>query len=256
MGSPLDLSGLEEGNNHSLDAGVTDTDKPTNTHMIIAEFVGTYILVFAGCGSIIINALHDITIVGIGVVWGMVVMAMIYTLGHISGAHFNPAITIAFGVSHKFPWRHVPMYIVAQVLGATLATMTLHVLYKSVDINTIVNGYSDPTTDLEAVIWEFIITFILMFTICGVATDHRAINELSGVAVGAALLLNVIIAGPVTGASMNPARSIGPAMVAGNYKNVWVYIVGPTLGAIFATVVYALIRVPVSEKTENTGKVV
>ncbi|PIA52141.1 hypothetical protein AQUCO_01000193v1, partial [Aquilegia coerulea] len=210
---------------------------------IIAEFVATYILIFTGCGSIIVDVLHQISIVGIAVVWGMVVLVLVYTVGHISGAHFNPAVTIALAVSRKFPWRQVPIYIVTQIVASILATITLHVLYnKQVDVLKIVNGFSEPVTVVEAVVWEFIITFILMFVIRGVATDHRAVNELSGVAVGGAVLLNVIVAGRVTGSSMNPARSIGPAVVSGNYKNLWVYLVAPTLGATAGALVYGLMQ--------------
>ncbi|KAF9608260.1 hypothetical protein IFM89_008545 [Coptis chinensis] len=171
------------------------------------------------------------------------------------GAHFNPAITIAFAVSRRFPWRHVPSYFGAQLLGSILATTTLHVLYNhKVDLTKIVNAYSGSTTGLEALIWEFIITFMLMFTVCGVATDHRAINELSGVAVGATVLFNVIVAGPVTGASMNPARSIGPALVSLKFDNLWIYIVAPVLGASAATLVYGLVRVRAPDKSEDTIK--
>ncbi|KAF5176172.1 Aquaporin nip1-2 [Thalictrum thalictroides] len=252
VASEVELEVDEEGKISPQDAAVKTTS-PTNVHKILAEFAATYILIFTGCGSIIVDVLHNISIVGIAIVWGLVVMVLVYTVGHISGAHFNPAVTIAFAVSRKFPWRQVPIYIGTQIVASLLATITLHVLYnKQVDLDKIVNGFSEPTTALEAIVWEFILAFILMFVICGVATDHRAVNDLSGVAVGGAILLNVIVAGKVTGASMNPARSIAPAVVSSNYKNLWVYIVAPILGATAGSLVYGAMQVPQPDKSEDT----
>ncbi|KAL5705237.1 hypothetical protein ACHQM5_023569 [Ranunculus cassubicifolius] len=245
--SNIDPSAIEEGKITSQDDAEIVTDALKNSHKVIAELVGTYILIFAGCGSNIIDSYKHITVVGVSLVWGMAVLVLVYSLGHVSGAHFNPAITIAFAVSRKFPWK---------------PCITLHVLYKHqadlnmVDLFSMVTKYSGHTSTYEAFIWEFIISFILMFVVCGVATDHRAVNELSGVAVGSALLLNIIIAGPVTGASMNPARSIGPAIVTAQYEHLWVYILAPVLGTIAATMIYSLIRVPVPDKSEETTKIV
>ncbi|XP_024039609.1 aquaporin NIP1-1 [Citrus clementina] len=147
------------------------------------------------------------------------------------------------------------MYMLAQVLGATLASLTLRILFHEQDnIQPTVTQYKDTTSDLEAVAWEFIVTFILMFTISGVATDHRASKDVAGVVIGVTVLFNVVISGPITGASMNPARSIGPAVVSGVYKNLWVYIVAPIIGALAAAMVYSILRVPkpVAEKPEET----
>ncbi|CAM8883405.1 unnamed protein product [Rhodiola kirilowii] len=180
-------------------------------------------------------------------------MAVIYALGHVSGAHFNPAVSIAFAVTRKLPWKHVPMYVIAQLLGAIGACLTLKVLFNDRDtVDPMTTRYTSPTSDLEAITWEFIITFILMFVICGAATDHRAIKELSGVAIGGTLMFNVIIAGPITGASMNPARSIGPALVAGVYENLWVYVVAPIVGAIAAAMVYCVL-LPTKARSEEIG---
>uniref|UniRef100_A0A803NMD1 Uncharacterized protein n=1 Tax=Cannabis sativa TaxID=3483 RepID=A0A803NMD1_CANSA len=226
-------------------------------YTMVAELIGTYFLIFIGCAAAIVNKIQPLTIVGIAIVWGLVLMAAIYALGHVSGAHFNPAVTIALAVARKFPLKHVPMYVVSQLVGATLASLTLRVLFNDQDSNnirTIMTHYSAPTTDLEAIAWEFIITFLLMFTICGVATDHRGCKDLSGLAVGAVLLVNVIVAGPITGASMNPARSIGPAIVLGIYTKIWVFIVSPILGAMAATLVYSIVRVPKPEISGSTTK--
>ncbi|CAN1848242.1 unnamed protein product [Linum perenne] len=170
-------------------------------------------------------------------------MAAIYAVGHISGAHFNPAVTVALAAIRRLPWKEVPMYVLGQLLGATLT-----------DINPIMTQYSSPTTDLEAFLWEFIITFILMFSICANATDHRASKGLAGFAIGSTLLVNVLVAGPITGASMNPARSIGPAVASGVYDNLWLYILAPVLGALAGAMVYNGLRVPIPEdKTNNEG---
>ncbi|KAL5558992.1 hypothetical protein UlMin_035203 [Ulmus minor] len=254
MASPkLEHSIMEEGKaNGFKETAIKEDDTtllPSNFQKIVAEIIGTYILIFIGCGSALVNKVQPLTIVGIAIVWGLVLTASIYALGHVSGAHFNPAVTIALAAARKFPWKHVPMYVVSQVLGSTLASLTLRVLLNEQNsIRVTMTQYSAPTSDLEAITWEFIITFILMLTICAVATDHRASKDLSGVAVGAALLVNVMVAGPITGASMNPARSLGPAIASGIYKNIWVYMIAPVLGALTATMVYSILRVPQKEE--------
>ncbi|OMO95711.1 Major intrinsic protein [Corchorus capsularis] len=226
---------------------------PSSLQKTVAELVGTFFLVFVGCGAVIISQDHDLGVAGIAIAWGLVLTAAIYAVGHISGAHFNPAVTLAFATARKFPWKLVPTYLLAQVLGATLASLTLRVLHHEKDkIKLAVTQYQKPqTSDLEALTWEFIITFFLMFNICAVATDHRASKVITGITIGATLAFNAIIAGPITGASMNPARSLGPAVVSGVYKNLWVFIVAPILGALFATLVYSILRVPEPEKPEE-----
>ncbi|GMH05205.1 hypothetical protein Nepgr_007045 [Nepenthes gracilis] len=209
---------------------------------MIAEVLGTYFVVFAGCAAVVVNLDKGkiITLPGISIVWGLVVMVMVYSVGHISGAHFNPAVTIAFASCRRFPWKQVPAYIFCQVLGSVLASGTLRLIF---------NGKQDqfagtaPTgTDLQSFVVEFIITFYLMFVISGVATDNRAIGELAGLAVGSTVLLNVMFAGPISGASMNPARTLGPAIVSNHYKGIWIYIVGPISGAVSGAWVYNIIR--------------
>ncbi|KAI7734014.1 hypothetical protein M8C21_017915, partial [Ambrosia artemisiifolia] len=209
---------------------------------LIAEFLGTYFMVFAGCGVVVVDTKRDHAIgqTGIAIVWGLVVMVMIYTIGHISGAHFNPAVTIAFASSKKFPMKQVPPYIIAQFLGSTLASGSLRLIFNSKNNNL---GATIPIgSNLQSLVLEFIITFYLMFVISSVATDDRAIGEAAGLAIGSTILLNAMFAGPISGASMNPARTLGPAIVSNQYRGLWVYIVGPILGAIGGAWAYGVIR--------------
>ncbi|XP_010242173.1 PREDICTED: aquaporin NIP1-1-like [Nelumbo nucifera] len=209
---------------------------------LIAEVFGTYFLIFAGCASVIVNLSKDkvVTFPGICVVWGLVVMVMVYSVGHISGAHFNPAVTIAFATCRRFPWKQVPAYVVAQVLGSTLASGTLRLLFDGKPEHFF--GTIPAGSNLQSLVLEFIISFYLMFVISGVATDNRAIGELAGLAVGATVLLNVLIAGPISGASMNPARTLGPAFIANRFEGIWVYMVGPICGTVSGAWAYNIIR--------------
>ncbi|WCJ44457.1 Aquaporin NIP1-1 [Euphorbia peplus] len=238
-----------EENDDAIDAS------PSIFQKVLAEFIGTFFLVFVGCGAALTDRILQLSFLGIAMVWGMVLMALIYAVGHISGAHFNPAVTIAFAAARKFPWKHVPAYIAVQILAATVASLALKALYsKENDIEIIVTGYKDSTSHLEAIIWEFIATFILMFVISGVATDDRASKNIAGVAIGGTLMIDVMFVGPITGASMNPARSLGPAIVSGVYKNLWVFIVSPILGASAASLVYQMLRVSEPEKPQEKTK--
>ncbi|KAL6574132.1 Aquaporin NIP1-1 [Orobanche hederae] len=221
---------------------------------IIAEALGTYFLIFAGCAAVVVNADREkvVTLPGISMVWGLAVMVMVYSVGHISGAHFNPAVTIAFASCRRFPWKQVPAYVGAQVLGSTLASGTLRLLFGGPHDHFA--GTLPTGTDLQSLVVEFIITFYLMFVISGVATDNRAIGELAGIAVGATVLLNVMFAGPISGASMNPARSLGPAIVSSRYRGIWIYLLGPTAGAVTGAWVYNIIRLtdkPLREITKT-----
>ncbi|URE12070.1 hypothetical protein MUK42_23817 [Musa troglodytarum] len=200
---------------------------------ILAEIFGTYFLIFAGCASVTINLSKGmITFPGICVVWGLAVMVMVYSVGHISGAHLNPAVSVAFATCGRFPWK--------QLLGATLASGTLRLMFGGKHEHF--PGTIPAGSDVQSLVLEFIISFYLMFVISGVATDNRAIGELAGLAVGATILLNVLIAGPISGASMNPARTLGPAIVANRWEGIWVYIVGPICGTVVGAWAYNLIR--------------
>ncbi|KAL4562192.1 hypothetical protein LXL04_034390 [Taraxacum kok-saghyz] len=223
---------------------------------LIAEVLGTYFVIFAGCAAVVVNTDKDkvVSLPGISIVWGLVVMVMVYSVGHISGAHFNPAVTIAFASCNRFPLKQVPAYVAAQVLGSTLASGTLRLIFNGRQDHFA--GTLPGGSDLQSLVLEFIITFYLMFVISGVATDNRAIGELAGLAVGATVLLNVMFAGPISGASMNPARSLGPAIVSNEYRGIWIYMLGPTAGAISGAWVYNIIRFtdkPLREITKSAS---
>ncbi|TMW98418.1 probable aquaporin NIP-type isoform X2 [Solanum lycopersicum] len=247
--STKDIREIEEGNCSNYTNNVSGDDSSLCTspevviiiQKVIAEAIGTYFLIFVGCGAVAVDKTYgSVTFPGICVAWGLIVMVMVYSVGHISGAHFNPAVTIAFALFRHFPVKQVPLYIMAQMVGAILGSGTLYLL---LDLKTQAFFGTTPVgTNLQSLILEFIISYLLMFVISGVATDNRSIGELAGIAIGMTILLNVLIAGPVSGASMNPARSIGPAIVMHHYKGLWVYIIGPILGTICGAFTYNLIR--------------
>ncbi|KAE7996367.1 hypothetical protein FH972_001098 [Carpinus fangiana] len=209
---------------------------------LVAEMLGTYFLIFAGCAAVVVNLDKDkvVTLPGIAIVWGLAVMVLVYSVGHISGAHFNPAVTVAFATCKRFPWKQVPAYVSAQLIGATLASGTLRLMFTGHQDQFA--GTMPAGSNLQTFVLEFIITFYLMFVISGVATDNRAIGELAGLAIGSTILLNVMIAGPISGASMNPARTLGPAIVHSKYDSIWVYLLATILGAISGAWVYNIIR--------------
>jgi len=257
-----EITKMEGGSTSSKAGGSSATDRICSSsemvqliQKVIAEAIGTYMLIFAGCGSVVVNKIYgSVTFPGICVVWGLIVMVMIYSLGHISGAHFNPAVTITHSIFRRFPLKQVPLYILAQFLGSILASATLcgiFTVHKEDFFGTVPTG-----SNLQSLVIEIIISFLLMFVICGVATDNRAIGELAGIAVGMTILLNVLVAGPVSGASMNPARSLGPALVVHVYKGLWVYIIGPPIGTVFGALAYHIIRFtdkPLREITKSSS---
>ena len=190
-----------------------------------AEFIGTYGLVFAGTGAIMVNDLSggQVTHLGVGLTFGLIVAAMIFATGHISGAHINPAVTLAFALARHFPWRRVPFYIVAQMGGAVAAGLTLRALLGDVAHM----GATLPSgSDVQALGLEVVLTFFLMFVIAAVATDARAQGSLAAIAIGATVGLESTFAGPIAGASMNPARSLGPAIVGWTWGSQWLYAGG------------------------------
>lgn len=205
---------------------------------IVAEAIGTFILVFMGTGAVVVNRISQgaITHLGISSVFGAVVAALIYSLGHISGAHFNPAVTLAFWRSGFFPGQRVVPYIVAQCVGAIAASGLLRVTFGLV-ANL---GTTLPLADnwLQAFILETVLTFILMFVIFGSGLDRRAPIGFAGIAIGLTVMVEAAVMGPITGASMNPARSLAPALVAGLWQHHWVYWGAPILGAQLAGWVY------------------
>jgi aquaporin Z len=201
----------------------------------IAEFIGTFAMVFCGTGAMIINEVTggDVTHVGIGITWGLIVMAMIYAFGEISGAHFNPAVSIAFAYAKKFSWKEVPTYIFFQVLGAFAASLLLMWLFPKSELL----GATIPSVDIwRAFVLELILTFFLMVVIINVSTGSKEVGMMAGIAIGGVVLLEALFAGPITNASMNPARSLAPNIVSGNIEGIWLYILAPIIGALLAVV--------------------
>jgi MIP family channel proteins len=207
---------------------------------LVAEAMGTFALVFAGCGAIMVDAkTHALGHVGVAISFGLVIMVMIYAVGHISGAHFNPAVTLAFATSRHFPAVRVPAYWAAQLTGALAAAL---VLRGSLGDVAHIGATLPAGSDGQAFLWEAVLTFFLMFVITAVATDTRAVGEAAAIAIGATVGLDAMFGGPVTGASMNPARSLGPAIAAGDFTSVWVYLIAPAVGAVAAAAAYRFLR--------------
>jgi MIP family channel proteins len=202
--------------------------------------IGTFALVFAGCGAIMVDEKHGgLGHVGVAITFGLVIMAMIYAVGHISGAHFNPAVTLSFALARHFPRGRVPLYWAAQLAGALIAAA---ILRGSLGNIAHVGATLPSGSDGQAFLWEAVLSFFLMFVIMAVATDTRAVGEAAAIAVGGTVGLDAMFGGPVTGASMNPARSLGPAIVAGDLSSIWVYLLAPVVGAAVAAVTYAFVR--------------
>lgn len=217
---------------------VLDSVLHGNKQEAIAEGIGTFILVFAGTGAVMVNQISGgaVTHLGISFVFGAVVAALIYTTGHISGAHFNPAVTLAFWASGFFPKRKVVPYILAQLVGAIAASALL-----LISLGSVANlGATLPLKGnwLQSLVLETVLTFILMFVILGSGLDRRSHIGFAGLAIGLTVGLEAAFMGPITGASMNPARSFGPAFVGGIWQHHWIYWVAPILGAQLAVLVY------------------
>jgi aquaporin NIP len=207
---------------------------------LVAEAIGTFTLVFAGCGAIMVDEkTHAVGHIGVAFSFGLVIMAMIYAVGHISGAHFNGAVTFAFALTRHFPWPRAFAYWGAQLAGALVAAAVLRGSLGDVaDV-----GATFPSgTDRQSFLWEIVLTAILMFVIMAVATDTRAVGEAAAIAVGGTIGLDAIFGGPISGASMNPMRSAGPAVVAGNLHSLWIYLVAPPIGAAIGALAYEFVR--------------
>jgi aquaporin NIP len=207
-----------------------------------AEALAAFGLVFAGCGAIVANHQYHgaLGTVGISLVFGLIIMAMIYATGHLSGAHINPAVTIAFTLTRHFSPRDALAYIAAQMVGATLAALVLAGVWTTKPAHL---GATSPTVSAgSGLLYEAILTALLMFVIMAVATDTRAVGATAAIAIGGVIALDAIFGGPVTGASMNPARSFGPALVSGHWHDFWIYLAGPVLGAAIGAFAYQLIR--------------
>lgn len=207
---------------------------------VVAEFVGTFALVLAGCGAVVVNSQtgalgHG----GVAATFGLIIGVMIAATGHISGAHFNPAVTIAFASARHFAWRDVPAYLAGQFGAAVSAAMVLRVMFG----NVASLGATVPAGTVgQSLVLEALLTFFLMFVIIAVATDSKAAGQLAAIAIGGTVALSALWGGPISGASMNPARSFGPALIAGVWDAHWLYWLGPIVGAVVAALVYTAIR--------------
>jgi MIP family channel proteins len=216
--------------------------RPDLARRAIAEGIACFALVFAGCGAIVANQVHGETLgpVGVALVFGLVIMAMVYATGHLSGAHINPAVTIAFTMTRHFPARDALAYVAAQVTGAVLGALCLLAIWTDQPASL---GATVPSVGAgSAIVYEILLTATLMFVIMAVATDTRAVGAAAAIAIGGAVGLDALYGGPVTGASMNPARSFGPALASGEWQDFWIYAIGPVLGAVLGAFAYQLVR--------------
>jgi aquaporin NIP len=216
--------------------------RPDLRRRALAEGLAAFALVFAGCGAVIANAQYGAALgtVGIALAFGLVIMVMVYSTGHLSGAHINPAVTIAFTLTRHFPTREAVAYVAAQCAGAIGAALVLLAVWPSQPAEL---GATVPSVGVgSALVYEAILSAFLMFVIMAVATDTRAVGPAAAIAIGGTIGFDALFGGPVTGASMNPARSLGPALVSGTWTDFWIYLAGPVLGAAAGALAYQLVR--------------
>lgn len=216
--------------------------RPDLLRRAAAEAMAAFALVFAGCGAIVADERYDgaLGTVGIALVFGLVIMAMVYATGHLSGAHVNPAVTFAFTLTRHFRVGDAAAYVAAQLTGAVAAALLLRAAWADTPADL---GATVPTVGSgTAVVYEAVMTAMLMFVIMAVATDTRAVGAGAAIAIGGTIGLTALFGGPVTGASLNPARSFGPALASGEWASFWVYVVGPLAGAALGALAYQLVR--------------
>ncbi|WP_075590649.1 aquaporin [Labilibacter marinus] len=209
----------------------------------ISELIATYALIFFGSGAIIINTTSGglLTHLGVAIAFGVVVMALIYGFGETSGCHINPAVTLAFWYAGTFPGKQVLPYIIFQAIGAFLASLTLKILFPDQEF---LGGTLPAGTAMQSFVIEIILTFFLMLVVINVATGSKEVGTLAGIAIGGIVLLEALVFGPITGASMNPIRSLAPAIVSGKLQHIWVYLSAPIIGALLAIMVYKIMVKP------------
>ena len=210
------------------------------SRVLAAEALGTFALVFFGCGAIIVDAEHgELGHVGVSLAFGLVVMAMVFALGHVSGAHINPAVTVGLAARGRFAWALVPGYLAAQIAGAVLAAVALRA-----SLGNIANlGATQPSgSDGQSFVWEVVMTAVLLVVIVSVVADTRATAMGAAAAIGGTIALASLVGGPISGASLNPARSFGPAVVSGDLSALWVYLSAPVLGALVGSFAYDALR--------------
>jgi aquaporin NIP len=216
--------------------------RPDLARRAAAEGLGVFALVFAGCGAIITEAANpgSLGTVGIALVFGLIVMAMVYATGHLSGAHLNPAVTLAFVLTRHFPRAEAGAYVLAQLAGALAAAAVLAAIWPSEPASL---GATLPSVGVgSAFVYELILSAFLMFVIIAVATDTRAVGAAAAIAIGGTVGLDALFGGPITGASMNPARSLGPALLSGELADLWIYLIAPPIGAALGALAYQLVR--------------
>jgi len=223
--------------------------RPALARRCVAEGLATFALVFAGCGAIVVDAERGGSLgsVGIAATFGLVIMALIYATGHLSGAHVNPAVTLAFVATRRLPRRDATGYVVAQLTGAVLGALVLRLAWDGTPAEL---GATIPSLGTGAALaYEVVLTALLMFVVMAVATDTRAVGAAAAIAIGGTVALGSLAGGGVSGASLNPARSFGPALVASSWTDFWVYVVGPAVGALAGALLYQVVRgeTPVSD---------
>jgi MIP family channel proteins len=207
---------------------------------LAAEAIGTFALVFAGAGAVMVDAkTHQLGHVGVAIAFGLVIMAMIYAVGHVSGAHFNGAVTFAFALTRHFPWPRALAYWVAQLAGALAAAALLRGSLGNV---AHIGATLPSGSEGQSFLWELVMSAFLMFVIMAVATDTRAVGEAAAIAIGGTIALDAMFGGPISGASMNPMRSTGPALVSGDLHSLWIYVLAPPLGTAVGALAYQLVR--------------
>jgi aquaporin Z len=217
--------------------------KEESIRKYVAEIIGTFALVFAGTGAIVVNELSQGSLgdVGIAMTFGLVIMVMIYALGDISGAHFNPAVSFGFWAAGRFPAKEMGIYAVCQLLGALLASALMRFTF----LDHTLLGVTSPGAGISfvrATCFEAVLTFFLVFVILNVSHGAKEKGAFAGTAIGGTIALDCLFGGPITGASMNPARSLGPALIANYFHDIWIYILGPMIGAFGAAVACKVVR--------------
>ena len=227
--------------------------RPELGRRAFAEGLATFALVFAGCGAIVADAEYGgaLGAVGVALVFGLIIMVMVYATGHLSGAHINPAVTIAFALTRHFPAREVGAYVAAQVSGAIFGALCLLAIWPDKPAEL---GATMPSVgDGSALAYEVIMSAFLMFVIMAVATDTRAVGAAAAIAIGGTVGLDALFGGPVTGASMNPARSLAPALAAADLSSIWIYLVGPVVGTVLGGLAYQVVRPGMTEAPSSLG---
>jgi aquaporin NIP len=207
---------------------------------LVAEAIGTFALVFAGCGAIMVDAkTHQLGHIGVAISFGLVIMFGIYAVGHISGAHFNAAVTFAFALTRHFPWPRAVAYWGAQFVGALSAAALLRASLGNI---AYVGATYPSGSNGQSFLWEVVMSAFLMFVILAVATDTRAVGEAAAIAIGGTIGLDAMFGGPISGASMNPMRSLGPGIVSGDLHAIWIYLLAPIVGTAIGGLAYQFVR--------------